>query len=323
MTRGIFVAGILVSLVLASSLASAQIQAPGTPVNLDRRVFLDVNQVAPTKVLDQLADTIACTLDADRRLPQPDITLRLSNVRARTALDAVCDMVGCRWTVEGRSLRVTVANPPPPVPAGQQWLEKIKAPLTGAQWRLDRVPLRDVLARLSEQIGADVVWDGPDPASPVTEDLRGRSAMEALQRIQWALGLNVAGMFMKYDSSRDRHVIRLEGRKEADRRTEPSAAPVRVYERGEPGLTMPVVVTEVKPQYTKEAMQAKIQGSVVLAVVVGVDGSVSDVTVEKSLDPVLDQQAVVAARQWKYIPGTKDAKPVPVRVNLELTFTLR
>ena len=49
----------------------------------------------------------------------------------------------------------------------------------------------------------------------------------------------------------------------------------------------------------------------------------SEVTVEKPLDPGLDRQAIAAARQWRFIPGTKDAKPAPVRITLELTFTLK
>jgi protein TonB len=88
--------------------------------------------------------------------------------------------------------------------------------------------------------------------------------------------------------------------------------------------TMPVLIKEVKPEYTKSAMDRRIQGSVELAVVVQADGTVGDnVRVTKSLDPELDQQAIRAAKQWRFRPGTKDGEPVPVEVNLELTFTLR
>jgi TonB family protein len=97
-----------------------------------------------------------------------------------------------------------------------------------------------------------------------------------------------------------------------------------IYEAGD-GITLPVVVREVKPQYTPEAMQNKIQGSVFLHVIVGVTGDVTDVTVTESLDREygLDDEAVRAAWQWKFKPGTKDGKPVPVRVIVQLTFTLK
>jgi TonB family protein len=87
--------------------------------------------------------------------------------------------------------------------------------------------------------------------------------------------------------------------------------------------TMPVLLKEVKPEYTKPAMDRKVEGAVWLEVVVKADGTVDDnVRVTRSLDPDLDQQAVKAAKQWTFKPGTKDGAPVPVSVSLELTFSL-
>jgi len=53
------------------------------------------------------------------------------------------------------------------------------------------------------------------------------------------------------------------------------------------------------------------------------DGSVGDVKVTESLDSELDEQAVLAVKEWKFRPGTKDDKPVDVEVQIELTFTLK
>ena len=91
------------------------------------------------------------------------------------------------------------------------------------------------------------------------------------------------------------------------------------------GVTLPVPVRTVKPGYTAAAMDAHIEGTVGLDVVVLADGKVSDVMVTQSLDKEygLDTQAVEAARQWLFKPGTKDGKPVTVRVVLEMTFTLK
>ena len=98
----------------------------------------------------------------------------------------------------------------------------------------------------------------------------------------------------------------------------------QVYEPGD-GVSLPVVTHEVKPKYTREAMQKKIQGTVWLAVVVGAKGDVTDVKVSKALDPEygLDDAAVDAARQWKFKPGMKDGRPVAVRVTVEMAFTLK
>ena len=91
------------------------------------------------------------------------------------------------------------------------------------------------------------------------------------------------------------------------------------------GITLPRVLTEVKPTYTPAAMRARIQGSVWMRVVVLANGAVGDVEVTQSLDMEhgLDQQAVDATRQWTFEPGKKDGRPVPVEVTIEMTFTLK
>jgi periplasmic protein TonB len=91
------------------------------------------------------------------------------------------------------------------------------------------------------------------------------------------------------------------------------------------GVTSPVVLREVKPQYTAEAMRAKVQGTVWLQCVVMPDGTVGNVQVTKSLDSTfgLDQEAIKAAKQWRFKPGMRTGEPVPVLVTIELTFTLR
>ena len=91
------------------------------------------------------------------------------------------------------------------------------------------------------------------------------------------------------------------------------------------GATRPQLLREVKPNYTADAMRAKMQGVVVLECVVQPDGSVGSIGVIKSLDRAfgLDEEAVKAARQWRFVPGTRRGTPVPVVVTIEVAFTLR
>jgi TonB family protein len=95
-----------------------------------------------------------------------------------------------------------------------------------------------------------------------------------------------------------------------------------VYKPGN-GVTTPVLLREVKPTYPKAAMDRNVQGTVEVNAVILADGTVGDVTVKKSLDPDLDAEAIRATKQWKFKPGTKDDKPVPVEVSIELSFALR
>jgi TonB family protein len=91
------------------------------------------------------------------------------------------------------------------------------------------------------------------------------------------------------------------------------------------GIVSPVVLKEVKPAYTADAMRAKVQGSVWLECIVMPDGSVGEVKVTRSLDPIfgLDQEAIKAAKMWRFKPGMRQGEPVPVIITIELTFTLR
>ena len=86
-----------------------------------------------------------------------------------------------------------------------------------------------------------------------------------------------------------------------------------------------MLIRDVKPQYTADAMRAKIQGSVWLECIVLPDGSVGNVRVTRSLDPRfgLDEEAIKAARQWRFRPGLRMGEPVSVIVTIELSFNLR
>ena len=59
--------------------------------------------------------------------------------------------------------------------------------------------------------------------------------------------------------------------------------------------------------------------------IVEVDGRVKEATVAKSLDKEhgLDDEAIKALKEWEFTPGTKDGKPVPVRIDVEMSFTLK
>jgi periplasmic protein TonB len=91
------------------------------------------------------------------------------------------------------------------------------------------------------------------------------------------------------------------------------------------GVTVPQLVRDVKPAYTADAMRAKVQGTVLLECVVMPDGTVGRVEIVRSLDGTfgLDQEAIKAAKQWRFRPGMRFGEPVAVLVTIELQFTLR
>jgi TonB family protein len=91
------------------------------------------------------------------------------------------------------------------------------------------------------------------------------------------------------------------------------------------GVSWPRLLQEVKPNYTAEAMRARVEGLVMLEIVVLPDGSVGRVSVVRSLDDRfgLDQEAINAVRRWRFDPGRRLGKAIAVRVGVELSFNLR
>lgn len=96
------------------------------------------------------------------------------------------------------------------------------------------------------------------------------------------------------------------------------------YSLKAPGVVPPTTIIQPEPKYTSAAMRARIQGTVVLDVVVGADGRVRATRVLTSLDSRngLDKEAMAAVRAWLFRPATLDGSPVPVVVNVDLLFRL-
>ena len=89
------------------------------------------------------------------------------------------------------------------------------------------------------------------------------------------------------------------------------------------GVTPPTLLKQVKPRYTAAAMRQQIQGNVALEVVVSREGIPVAIRVTRSLDPGLDEEAIAAAREWRFTPGRVGSTPVDVLVTIVLDFSVR
>jgi TonB family protein len=87
-----------------------------------------------------------------------------------------------------------------------------------------------------------------------------------------------------------------------------------------PGIVPPFVVSKAPPAYTDEARLAKLEGSVLLSVVVDADGQPRDIQVIRPLGLGLDESAVENVRAWQFKPGTRNGMPVDVVVQQEVFF---
>jgi TonB family protein len=95
-----------------------------------------------------------------------------------------------------------------------------------------------------------------------------------------------------------------------------------VYKPGG-AVSPPRVIHEVKPTFTADALARKVQGRVLLELVVNRLGRAENVRVVRPLDPELDDQAIAAARQWRFEPGRLAGTPVDVVVTLALDFWIQ
>lgn len=95
----------------------------------------------------------------------------------------------------------------------------------------------------------------------------------------------------------------------------PPDAPVRVGGN----IRQPLKIADVRPVLPAAAEQAGVRGVVILEVVIGADGSVTDAKVLRSI-PLLDQPAIDAVRQWRYEVTLLNGQPVPVIMTVTVNF---
>jgi periplasmic protein TonB len=89
------------------------------------------------------------------------------------------------------------------------------------------------------------------------------------------------------------------------------------------GLSEPRCAYCPDPQYTDEAREAKLQGAVMLQVLVGADGRASQIRVTKGLGLGLEERSVQAIRGWRFVPARDAAhRAVPAWITIEAVFRL-
>jgi len=88
------------------------------------------------------------------------------------------------------------------------------------------------------------------------------------------------------------------------------------------GVVQGMVVHRVAPVYPPEAKRARIQGTVVLAAIIGKDGKIKNLNVISGPSMLVDA-AVGAVQQWRYRPYVLQGEPVDVDTTITVNFNLR
>ena len=95
-----------------------------------------------------------------------------------------------------------------------------------------------------------------------------------------------------------------------------------VFRAGLNGVTQPKCIYCPNPDYSDAARAVKIQGTVILSVLVTAEGRVARIYILKGAPFGLTAQAIKATRNWRMEPAQKDGKPVSARNNVDITFRL-
>jgi TonB family protein len=97
---------------------------------------------------------------------------------------------------------------------------------------------------------------------------------------------------------------------------------VETYE-WDTGVTPPNVMSHVDPEFSDAARQSRIHGTVLLEGIVQTDGTITGINVRRGLDRQLDRNAIYAVKQWRFEPGKHNGQAVPVKLLIEVNFSLK
>ena len=98
---------------------------------------------------------------------------------------------------------------------------------------------------------------------------------------------------------------------------ETAPAPLQVP----PENVQPLLIRRVAPAYPPLARQARIQGTVVLQIVINKSGEVSDLKLYSG-HPMLAPAAIEAVKQWRYRPYEQDGQPVEIQTTVQVNFSM-
>lgn len=88
------------------------------------------------------------------------------------------------------------------------------------------------------------------------------------------------------------------------------------------GISRPQLIKKVQPTYTPDAHEKRVEGEVVLEVIILADGKVGPVRILRGLGAGLNEKAIECVRQWRFVPGKLQGKPVDVIAEIEVAFNL-
>jgi type II secretory pathway component GspD/PulD (secretin) len=176
-------------LVLATVFSLGLRSSASAQVNLEARITISFTSVPPAMLFRSVATMSHFVAEVDPVLQKP-VSITLEDVTLRTLLNAICDSVGCRWSIDGNGNRIVVEALPPDPSRGRTWIEpQGRAMPPGMQFVNSPVrAVLDAIARVAGE-GFDYRVDEVDANQPVTVDVSHQNVLRAIAMVVKAAGL--------------------------------------------------------------------------------------------------------------------------------------
>jgi type II secretory pathway component GspD/PulD (secretin) len=168
---------------------------------LDRKVNVSLADSAPDQAFQGFATMIGLEAVVEPGL-NGKVTVRLQNVRMRTVLDAVCESIGCRWSVEAGTPAKLYIRPLPARSSPKATVLKEAIDL-----RVTKADVREVLQTFGQILSANVDLDSRITGS-VSFELNSTPVGEALDQI-----CAMVGCEWKLDTDGEKPVLRVVSKK--------------------------------------------------------------------------------------------------------------
>lgn len=169
----------------STSVINVQLSTRSAAAPLDMRVSVQYVNSNAIEMVQVLAKAAGLTVESPSAPLQP-VTITLTNVRFRTALDAICDTAGCAWQLEGSTLKVAATG-------GPQVAHSLPPTVSVA---LEEVSVRDVFRAIGAAINVPVTIEGNVERPPVTLKFTNASTTAVLDYV-----CKIAGCTWEFDGA--------------------------------------------------------------------------------------------------------------------------
>src|SRR5262245_39897366 len=150
----------------ASLLAVHAALGSGDP--LEDRIDISLHDASVVETFRSFGELMGANVVVDPALRGP-VTIELKHVRVRTLLDAVCESIGCRWTLEAGERPTLKVSPQ----ANAKRTKYLEASLKESiDLRITNAESRDVLKTIGQILSIETVEIDPEVSGPVTFDLK-------------------------------------------------------------------------------------------------------------------------------------------------------